>query len=173
MTTAKRNAKRQREQRKKLLVDQTTQFAIARGIVVFWLAGILVVTSFPLLVMAVYGSLIAQLPTRSILSELIDAVWFPWITSVLFIPIGVWYSFQFSNRIAGPIFRINREMQRLNAGEECNEVWLRDRDYFKSLGQTFNETRGRLRQLQQRIHELEELTGQNDQDRSSNRTSKV
>lgn len=158
MTTAKQLASRQRDQRKKFLIDKNTQYGIARGIIAFWLTGILIVTSFPLLAMAVYGTLIAQLPTSTVIAELIDAAWFPCVTSLLFIPIGVWYSIRFSNRIAGPIFRINREMRRLNDGEESNEVWLRDNDFFGHLGNTYNATRDRILSLEQRIRELETAT---------------
>ena len=161
MTTAKRLAKRQRDLRKKFLIDRHTQYAVARAIIAFWLTGILIVTSFPLLVMAVYGTLIAQLPTSTVVAGLIDAAWFPCVTSLLFIPIGVWCSFRFSNRVAGPIFRINREMGRLNTGEQCDEVWLRDNDFFKQLGETFNATRERILSLEQQIRKLESAASPN------------
>ena len=155
MTTAKKHAKRQCNQRKKFLIDKNTQYGIARGIIAFWLTGILIVTSFPLLAMAVYGTLIAQRPTSFVVAELIDAAWFPCVTSLLFIPIGVWYSIRFSNRIAGPIFRINREMSRLNVGDASHEVWLRENDFFKPFGETYNATRDRILALEKRIRELE------------------
>lgn len=164
MKNAKQLANRQRNQRKKFLVDKSSQFGIARGIVAFWLVGILIVTSFPLLAMAVYGTLIAQLPTSTVIAAVLDAAWFPFVTSVLFLPVGVWYSIQFSNRIAGPIFCINREMQRMNAGEECNVVVLRENDYFKNLGDTYNNTRARTVAMEQKIRKLESLTIQNSSD---------
>ena len=48
--------------------------------------------------------------------------------------IGVFYS----HRIIGPVYRINRDLQRVLDGEEDVRIKLRDKDQFKGLAGRVN-----------------------------------
>jgi methyl-accepting chemotaxis protein len=142
--------------RKKYLVDRDSQFGIAKGITFVWILGTTLIASFPLLAMAVYGMLIAMNPTGVVIRQVLDAAVYPAVMGLLMIPICVLYAIKFSNRISGPVFRINRELIRLNAGEPTNEIHLRDNDYFQHVGDTFNATRQKVLTLEERVRELEQ-----------------
>lgn len=56
------------------------------------------------------------------------------VISILGMLIGV----RFSHRLAGPIFRLKKEIKRLNAGEKIEEINLRDADFFRELAEEIN-----------------------------------
>jgi methyl-accepting chemotaxis protein len=145
--------------RKQFLIDRNAQFGIACGLALFWLSGMAFVASFPLAVMAFYSTLIANLPADEVFQRVWDAGWYPLIMTFMLIPAGIWYSIKFSNRIAGPVFRVNRELKKLIAGDETREIFLRDKDYFKDLGDTFNELRGKVLAMQQEQSQTESGDG--------------
>lgn len=64
--------------------------------------------------------------------------WMFLATSGLITFIGTVIGIRFSHRLAGPIFRLKKEMRRLNDGEKIEEVNLRDADFFKELADEFN-----------------------------------
>ena len=45
---------------------------------------------------------------------------------------------RFSHRLAGPIFRLRKELRSINNDEKIGEVNLRDADFFKDLAEEFN-----------------------------------
>lgn len=61
-------------------------------------------------------------------------LWTSGIISVLATLIGM----RFSHRLAGPIFRLKKEIHRLNNGERIEEINLRDADYFTELADELN-----------------------------------
>ena len=51
-----------------------------------------------------------------------------------------WFGLVLSNRIAGPIYRIQRHMQEMIDGKPVPPtVHLRKKDYFQEVAQTYNE----------------------------------
>lgn len=141
--------------RKKYLVDRDSQFGIAKGITIVWILGTTLIASFPLVAMVIYGMLIAMNPTGEVVRQVLDAAVYPAVMGLLMIPVCIMYAIKFSNRISGPVFRINRELVRLNAGEPTNEIHLRDNDYFQHVGDTFNATRQKVLALEERVRQLE------------------
>lgn len=129
---------RKRERRRRNLIDKRTQFGIAKGLCLFWLTGVLVVICFPLFAMAVYGTLIALKPADEVFRSILDAAWYPLAISILVIPASVWYSIRFSNRIAGPVFHVKREMRKFSEGDAPRPVSLREGDFFVELAETWN-----------------------------------
>jgi hypothetical protein len=60
-----------------------------------------------------------------------------------------------TNRFAGPVFRMRREMQRLIAGESERPLNFRDNDYWTEMADEFNKIREELIQLRQ-VNAIEE-----------------
>ncbi len=141
--------------RRQYLIDRRTQFKIAGQLVALWFAGIAIVAGFPLFAMLMYGGIIAKLPMPMIFEQIFDAVWFPLMMALIVVPLGVWYSFRFSNRLAGPIFRVNREITRLAGGIDSCPVTLREGDFFKELAESFNGLREQVLRLESRNRLLE------------------
>lgn len=48
------------------------------------------------------------------------------------------YSLYYSNRIAGPIYQLNKSLGRILAGEENVEIKFRKDDYFQELSEKMN-----------------------------------
>ncbi len=61
--------------------------------------------------------------------------------------IGLFYS----HRIVGPVYRINRDLQRVLDGEEGVTIRLREKDRFRDLADRVNILISRLYELKSRI----------------------
>ena len=68
---------------------------------------------------------------------------FVW-TSVIISVVGTLIGLRFSHRLAGPIFRLKKELRRLNEGEKIEEIVLRDADFFKEVVDELNLVVGRF-----------------------------
>lgn len=66
------------------------------------------------------------------------------ITAGVISIISIFLGVRFSHRLAGPIFRLKKELQRLNAGEKIDPIHLRDSDYFKELAEELNKLTEKL-----------------------------
>ncbi|MBL7557539.1 MAG: hypothetical protein JNM24_17045 [Bdellovibrionaceae bacterium] len=49
------------------------------------------------------------------------------------------YGLYFTNRIAGPLYRLKVQMENLIAGKDVGELEFRKNDYFKELADLFNQ----------------------------------
>jgi len=58
-----------------------------------------------------------------------------------------------SHRMAGPLFRISRELKQMEQGDLSGEIRLRKKDDFKTLATTVNDLKANWR------HRLQELSG--------------
>ena len=67
------------------------------------------------------------------------ACWAPGIT--MLVPIITYDILIFTNRFAGPMFRLRREMQRLIDDESDQPIKLRDNDHWMDMADLFNELR--------------------------------
>lgn len=68
---------------------------------------------------------------------------------VLLVPAFAYDLLRVSNRFAGPIFRLRREMRRLADGESKYTLSFREDDYWNELADVFNELREELHTLRE------------------------
>ncbi|MBT3273949.1 MAG: hypothetical protein HN368_12405 [Spirochaetales bacterium] len=61
----------------------------------------------------------------------------------------------YSHRIAGPAFRINRELRRVLDGEPGVQIVLRKQDQFRDLAGRINEVLTELDRVRQQLEKLE------------------
>lgn len=73
------------------------------------------------------------------------ACWAPGVT--LMLPIIAYDILIFSNRIAGPMFRLRREMQRLVDQQSDQPIELRDNDYWPEIATLFNQIQAEILEL--------------------------
>jgi hypothetical protein len=149
---------RRNYQRRQFLIDKQTQWRIARGLTTVWFVGGLAVAAFPVFATLAFGLFVQGHSAFELLVQISAALWFPTLMALLVAPLGIWWSIRFSNRIAGPIFRFNREVSRLLAGEPVPELRFRKYDFFKSLEGTFGALRERLMEPEYRRPELEKTS---------------
>lgn len=90
----------------------------------------------------------------SLLHCLDDAIY--WAPGLLFlIPLMAYDMLKLTNRFAGPVFRLRREMQRLVSGESERPLNFRDGDYWTDVADVFNELRSELIDLRQQKAKFE------------------
>jgi hypothetical protein len=136
--------------RTRYLVDGNLQWRLTRRAVATWLVGGLMVFTFPVAISFMYGVFIDGLPAATVARNLYQAYWFPFLLALLVVPIGIRDSFRFSNRIAGPMMRLKRNMADLAAGHQVRPIYLRPGDFFNDAVDSFN----RLVQDYQHLQEL-------------------
>jgi HAMP domain-containing protein len=150
--------------RRILIVDPEFQFRFIRRIAM--LAVLIVVASLSLLAITYYFNLDIQtvivqpLPLAisenatpieeptTILSILLPVVI---ICVVVTLALTLVFGLIMSHRMAGPLFRIRRELKEMEQGDLSGEVHLRKKDDFKSLAQAVN---GLKRSWGSRLEEL-------------------
>lgn len=68
---------------------------------------------------------------------------------LLLMPLVAYDMLKLTNRFAGPIFRMRREMQRLAVGESERRLSFREGDYWIEMADEFNTLRDELMQLRE------------------------
>ena len=135
--------------RKQYVVNKTLQWRIAWQAIATWVVGGSVALVFPVLALFLCGMGFAGMTFGEVLNDVAKAYTFPLLMAVVFMPIAIWHSLQFSNRIAGPMYRFDNEIKRLLAGETIKPVKLREKDYWQSFATDFNQIAERLGQLEE------------------------
>ncbi len=79
------------------------------------------------------------------------ACWAPGLTMML--PIIAYDILIFSNRIAGPMFRLRREMQRLVDRQSDQPMELRENDYWPEIATLFNQIQAEIIELRSKRKE--------------------
>ena len=124
--------------RQKLLINREVQGALIIRNVVHWcfyMAAILLVvsiwTSFhtpsggPTAIELVFESFVYFSPAI--------------LASMLLMPLFIYDHLKASHKVAGPIFRLQTEMQKLIDGEEVQELRFRDGDHWAALAKDFSK----------------------------------
>jgi hypothetical protein len=130
--------------RNNLLIDQTVQGSLLRRIGFYSLACGL----YFLMTLVITESLsnpresIAE-TTRRCLDEAI--FWAPGM--MLLAPIILYDLLRVTNRLAGPIFRLRRELGRLADGLPSEPLGLREDDYWSEVAESFNQLRAEVLRL--------------------------
>jgi len=152
-----------------MIVDPQFQFQFIRRVVM--LAVLIVVASLSLLAIAYYFSLDIQTvivqPLPLAISDIATPMEEPTtiasiLLPVVFICIAVTlavtlvFGIILSHRMAGPLFRIRRELTEMEKGDLSGEVRLREKDDFKSLAQSVNSLK---KSWSCRIQELDGIIG--------------
>jgi len=134
--------------RKQYVVNKKLQWQIAWQTVVTWFVGGSVALVFPIIALFICGLGFAGMTFDDVLADVSKAYTFPLIMALMFMPLSIWHSFQFSNRIAGPMYRFKAEIKNLLDGEKIRPIKLRENDYFKDFAADFNALAEKLGQLQ-------------------------
>lgn len=126
--------------RKQYLVDKKLQLGLAMRLFTYWTATWLVVFCVPILVRTFTSSLsFAQLAV-----SLLDDFWFPMLISAFAMPIVAYDCIRFSNKVAGPAFKLRRAIADLADNKEVNPVSFRKGDFCQELAADFNRLLTRI-----------------------------
>jgi hypothetical protein len=131
--------------RRQYFVDPKVQGGIAIRCVVYWATCLL--TTFVFLFSWSYLRGNSQFDW-----ETANRLWIRYgavaIASALLLPFIVWDVIKLTNRFAGPMFRLRREMKKLAAGEAVNPLFFRHGDYWQEMADDFNRLVVRIRELE-------------------------
>lgn len=134
--------------RKILFVDPAVQGTLLRRVLLYWAAGVLFIV-LPLL----FGRLYAE-PDKFFFEQW-RPVWQqfgPVLTCLtLMMPLVLYDLLKISNRFAGPMFRLHREMRRLAAGERVQPLHFREGDFWHDHAEAFNQILARMRQAERAL----------------------
>lgn len=122
-------------QRKQLLINRDLQGMLIFRTIGYWLACMMLIL-MPMAVIRTWNN-----PDVLIFRHLVDT--FIENRSILgcaalLLPLAVYDMLKTSNRIAGPVFRLKRELARLADGESVSDVTFRPGDYWQDLADEFN-----------------------------------
>ena len=134
--------------RKKSLVDRELQLGLASRLLIYWCATWLAVFAIPIMTQM----FMTDVSFPELANKMINDLWFPMIMSLFMLPIVARDCVRFSNRIAGPIWRLKQTLRDINDGRAVSMITLRKDDYChefadevnrlveKSSNQSFPET---------------------------------
>lgn len=133
--------------RRQLFVDRKVQGAIVLRCLLYWATCL-----FTTFIILFFWSLLTG-PAR-ISWMTVDQIWFSYgpafIASILILPLIVWDLLRMSNRFAGPVLRLRRELKKLAKGEHVNPLFFRNGDYWRDMADDFNRIVVRLKELEAR-----------------------
>ena len=76
------------------------------------------------------------------------------VASVVLLPIFIYDILKLSHRVAGPLERLNVEMEKLANGKDVATLRFRDGDYWPELAERFNELANKV-QAERRSRSLQ------------------
>lgn len=132
-------------QRRQKFVDRHVQGSAMLRMAVYWLLCCMTIATVVLIWRVVVE------PPQLFRSH-IEAMWeqyFPVILAlVLLLPLMLVDVVGWTNRLAGPMVRLRRAMQRLADGEKVEPIALRDNDFWRDFAADFNRLVARVERLE-------------------------
>jgi len=137
----------------KHFIDSNVQGALARRIILHWLA-FLSVASFVAFVLQVLSN-----PFRPLSDHFQDLWWSqgPFLVVMVFLlPVFILDSIKLSHRFAGPIFSLRRTIRAVAQGEAPRKLKFRRRDFWHDLADDYNAMLVRLGAIEEETNEESE-----------------
>jgi hypothetical protein len=132
-----------KNRRKKVFIDRAVQGALARRIILHWIIFFCIV-SFALPLWQIYS----RIDLSSPFSTLILQGWAEsapvFVILLATLPIFIWDTVKLSHRFAGPMYRLQKAIQDIAAGERPQSVGLRKGDFWINVAEDFNAMLERL-----------------------------
>jgi hypothetical protein len=133
--------------RKSLFVDAQVQGAIIRRLALYFCSTFV----FLLLPSAIARTVLE--PERLFFAHLRDVTSEYWpllLTLIAMVPFVFYDTLKLTNRFAGPIYRLRRELQRFDNGEPISRIKFRDGDFWRELSIHVNSLLERVRVAEER-----------------------
>lgn len=144
--------------RRTFLVNREFQIGLASRLTCYWALIWLAVFVCPTLVRGFSESV----SYSELASRMISENWFPLVVSIILFPLVIWDSLRFSNRISGPLLRLNRALKELESGQPMGPVRLRHGDFCQDIAQSLNQVAEQMQQMQRVINTREALNAEKD-----------
>ena len=141
------------DKRNRFLIDKKLQWQLARRHILSWLLGGLMILTMPVAVNFLYGVYFSSLTFQDVCGKLLTSIWYPFLIALLLVPMGIQESIRFSNRIAGPVYRIRIELEKLLNGKPASQICVRQKDCLKDFVDAFNKLSKQVNRLQEELAE--------------------
>lgn len=128
-----------RIRRKRYLVDQRVQGDLLYRAARYWLTSVAMVGSLTLVGwLLVYPGVPSIVSGWKEIAPLLSMLAVGLVSTVIIMPLVMFDLLKLTNRFAGPVFRLNRALRDLAAGEPVKPIKLRDGDYWQDVAESFN-----------------------------------
>ncbi len=136
-------SRRRQVRRRRLFVDSKVQGALLLRVFFYWVVCLITIT-----LMLLCWSI---LRTPRMFYTHFDDMWFHYgpalIASFILLPMVLVDIIRLSNRFAGPLMRLRREMRALARGEEVRAIHFRESDFWQEFADEFNVIAAKMGQL--------------------------
>jgi nitrate/nitrite-specific signal transduction histidine kinase len=140
-----------RTQRKIYLVDHDVQGGLLGKAACYWLLSLAVVGSLNILGwIFVAPGIDVLVQMRQHLPSLFGTLFVALVSSLIVLPVLLYDLTKYTNRFAGPIYRLQRGMNDVADGKFVPPMVFRDGDSWQDLADSFNRIVARLEVLEQR-----------------------
>ena len=131
--------------RKTFLVDRDVQGSLLKKAAGYWLLSLAVVGALNLIGWIFFAPGVDVLvQMREQLPSLFGTLLVALASSLIVLPVLLYDLAKHTNRFAGPIFRLQRSMKEIAAGNPVRPLAFRDGDYWQDLAENFNQIVTRL-----------------------------
>ena len=126
--------------RKRLFVDPRVQGALVARVLLYWVVCVVTI-ALMLLCWSVFQ-------TPRMFYSFFDDMWARYapalLASFVLLPMVIVDVIRWSNRFAGPLFRLRRSMRALGRGEHVEPLRFRDGDFWQEFAEEFNAVVARV-----------------------------
>jgi hypothetical protein len=124
--------------RRIFLIDKRFQLRLATRLIGYWVFMWSLVFGLPIVMVFGYQLVATRLPVYELFTGIISDFWFPVVMSLLVAPIVIRDSIRFSHRVAGPLFRLHRDLGLFLDGKPVQAIRLREGDFCHDLATNLN-----------------------------------
>ena len=143
-----------KNRRKKYCIDRKVQCAVAKRMVFHWVTFFFAASLIlPLWHLILTGDISTPLSTKIFTDGVVLLVA---LASLL--PYFIWDTIKYTNRITGPMYRIQRELRALAQGENAQPIKLRKGDFWHEVAEDFNAMLTRVASSQDEPDDAPDLT---------------
>jgi hypothetical protein len=129
--------------RKRLLIDPKVQGALVVRVIFYWLACMVTLEFLQLTWQVATGPQQPSFADYFLRYDWASAVGRLLLASIVLLPI-MWDMLSFSNRFAGPVYRMRRVLREVARGGAAEKVQLREGDFWHGLADDLNAALERL-----------------------------
>ena len=135
-------SKLESRRRKQLIVDPSMQFGLAKRVAAHWIVfmGLVLGMAFAMEWFNGYPHVSANALWNTVVARHAPTIGL----MLLVFPFFVYNWLCFSNRLAGPIYRLRTELRNLRDGKSVGTIRFRGSDYWRDLADEFNDLVRRL-----------------------------
>jgi hypothetical protein len=136
--------------RRQLFVDPKVQGALLLRVVAYWFLSLLILS------MLLLDWRIVTNPGQPFYAHF-QEMWYWYgpvaaIATLILLPLLLFDSVRLSNRFAGPLFRLRRELRKLSSGETARPIQFREGDFWHDFAGEFNALAERVEALTAQLH---------------------